>query len=141
MMLVMVASDNYIPSESEEYMCEKHLEYFRDKLQNWKEEIISNSKLTLENLQEKNSFPDDTDRASNETDRSIELRARDRQRKLISKIDKALKSIEDGEYKTVISTDIDQDGKYCDFGELCWKNLSWTNSENKIIRSELSPVY
>ena len=52
----------------------------------------------LENLQEKNSFPDDTDRASNETDRSIELRARDRQRKLISKIDKALKSIEDGEY-------------------------------------------
>ena len=79
-------------------MCEKHLEYFRDKLQNWKEEIISNSKLTLENLQEKNSFPDDTDRASNETDRSIELRARDRQRKLISKIDKALKSIEDGEY-------------------------------------------
>jgi DnaK suppressor protein len=79
-------------------MCEKHLEYFRDKLQNWKEEIISNSKLTLENLQEKNSFPDDADRASNETDRSIELRARDRQRKLISKIDKALKSIEDGEY-------------------------------------------
>ena len=98
MRLVMVANDNYIPSESEEYMCEKHLEYFSDKLQNWKEEIISNSKLTLENLQEKNSFPDDTDRASNETDRSIELRARDRQRKLISKIDKALKSIEDGEY-------------------------------------------
>ena len=94
----MVVNDNYIPSRSEEYMCEKHLEYFRDKLQNWKEEIISNSKLTLENLQEKNSFPDDTDRASNETDRSIELRARDRQRKLISKIDKALKSIEDGEY-------------------------------------------
>ena len=98
MRLVMVAIDNYIPSESEEYMCNKHLEYFKDKLQNWKDEIISNSKLTLENLQEKNSFPDDTDRASNETDRSIELRARDRQRKLISKIDKALKSIEDGEY-------------------------------------------
>ena len=78
----MVANDNYIPSRSEEYMCEKHLEYFRDKLQNWKEEIISNSKLTLENLQEKNSFPDDTDRASNETDRSIELRARDRQKKI-----------------------------------------------------------
>ena len=94
----MVAIDNYIPNESEEYMCEKHLEYFRNKLQNWKEEIISNSKLTLENLQEKNSFPDDTDRASNETDRSIELRARDRQRKLISKIDKALKNIEEGEY-------------------------------------------
>ena len=50
-------------------------------------------------------------------------------------------SIEDGEYKTVISTDIDQDGKYCDFGELCWENLSWTNSKNKRIRSELSPVY
>ena len=94
----MVANDNYIPSESEEYMCEKHLEYFRDKLQNWKEEIISNSKLTLENLQEKNSFPDDTDRASNETDRSIELRARDRQRKLISKIDEALSRIDDGSY-------------------------------------------
>ena len=94
----MVAIDNYIPNESEEYMCEKHLEYFRNKLQNWKEEIISNSKLTLENLQEKNSFPDDIDRASNETDRSIELRARDRQRKLISNIDKSLKNIEEGEY-------------------------------------------
>jgi len=79
-------------------MCEKHLEYFKEKLLNWKQEIISNSKLTLENLQEKNSFPDDTDRASNETDRSVELRSRDRQRKLISKIDKALKSIEEGEY-------------------------------------------
>ena len=94
----MTKTEDYIPSETEEYMCDKHLKYFKDKLLNWKQEIISNSKLTLENLQEKNSFPDDTDRASNETDRSVELRARDRQRKLISKIDKALKSIEDGEY-------------------------------------------
>lgn len=95
---MMTKTNDYIPSETEEYMCDKHLKYFKDKLLNWKQEIISNSKLTLENLQEKNSFPDDTDRASNETDRSVELRARDRQRKLISKIDKALKSIEDGEY-------------------------------------------
>ena len=50
-------------------------------------------------------------------------------------------SIEDGEYKTIISTDIDQDGKYCDFGELCWKNLSWTNSKNRRFRSQLVPVY
>ena len=83
----MTKLDDYIPSETEEYMCDKHLEYFKEKLLNWKQEIISNSKLTLENLQEKNSFPDDTDRASNETDRSVELRSRDRQRKLISKID------------------------------------------------------
>jgi DnaK suppressor protein len=79
-------------------MCEKHLEYFKRKLQDWKQEIISNSKLTLESLQEKNTYPDDTDRASNETDRSVELRSRDRQRKLISKIDKALKSIDEDEY-------------------------------------------
>ena len=52
-----------------------------------------------------------------------------------------LLSIEEGEYKTTISTDIDQDGKYCDFGELCWKNLSWTNSKNRRFRSELAPVY
>lgn len=91
-------TNNYVPSETEEYMCEKHLEYFKRKLQDWKQEIISNSKLTLESLQEKNTFPDDTDRASNETDRSVELRSRDRQRKLISKIDKALKSIDEGEY-------------------------------------------
>ena len=91
-------TNNYIPSESEEYMCEKHLEYFKRKLQDWKQEIISNSKLTLESLQEKNTFPDDTDRASNETDRSVELRSRDRQRKLISKIDQALNRIDDGSY-------------------------------------------
>lgn len=94
----MTKLDDYIPSETEDYMCDKHLAYFKEKLLNWKQEIISNSKLTLENLQEKNSFPDDTDRASNETDRSVELRSRDRHRKLISKIDKALKSIEEGEY-------------------------------------------
>ena len=91
-------TNNYIPSETEEYMCEKHLEYFKRKLQDWKQEIISNSKLTLESLQEKNTFPDDTDRASNETDRSVELRSRDRQRKLISKIDQALNRIDDGSY-------------------------------------------
>tara|TARA_Y100000590_G_C15730319_1_gene1016770 strand:- start:2200 stop:2601 length:402 start_codon:yes stop_codon:yes gene_type:complete len=90
--------DNYTPNDKEEYMNTRQLEYFKIKLESWKEEIILNSRNTLESLQEKNSFPDDTDRASNETDRSVELRTRDRQRKLVSKINNALKRIQDGEY-------------------------------------------
>ena len=91
-------NNNYTPNDTEEYMNTLQLEYFKNKLESWKEEIVLNSRNTLESLQEKNSFPDDTDRASNETDRSVELRTRDRQRKLISKINKALKRIQDGEY-------------------------------------------
>ena len=80
-------------------MNERQREYFRAKLLAWKEEILCESKLTLQALQEENvNHPDLADRASSETDRAIELRARDRQRKLISKIDAALQRIEDNTY-------------------------------------------
>lgn len=74
-------------------------EYFRQKLERWKSEILAESRETLENLQEESqNHPDMADRASSESDRALELRTRDRQRKLISKIDSALKRIEDGTY-------------------------------------------
>jgi DnaK suppressor protein len=80
-------------------MNERQRDYFRAKLQAWKEEILRESKLTLQALQEENvNHPDLADRASSETDRAIELRARDRQRKLISKIDAALMRIDDNSY-------------------------------------------
>ena len=80
-------------------MNDRQREYFRAKLLSWKDEILRESKLTLQTLQEENvNHPDLADRASSETDRAIELRARDRQRKLISKIDAALRRIEDGTY-------------------------------------------
>lgn len=80
-------------------MNERQREYFRDKLLRWKDEILQESKETLEHLQDENqNHPDLVDRASSETDRAIELRARDRQRKLIAKIDAALKRIDDGSY-------------------------------------------
>ena len=74
-------------------------EYFRKKLERWKEEILRESRETLESLQEESTnHPDMADRASSESDRALELRTRDRQRKLIAKIDAALKRIEDGTY-------------------------------------------
>jgi len=74
-------------------------EYFRQKLENWKEEILKESRETLDNLQEdRQNHPDMADRASSESDRALELRTRDRQRKLIAKIDAALKRIDDGTY-------------------------------------------
>src|ERR1700747_3302294 len=80
-------------------MNERQREYFRAKLRAWKDEILRESKLTLQALQEENvNHPDLADRASSETDRAIELRARDRQRKLIAKIDAALQRIEDNPY-------------------------------------------
>ncbi len=90
---------NYKPSEKEPFMNERQREYFRRKLIDWKDEILRESKTTLQQLQEENvNHPDLADRASSETDRAIELRARDRQRKLISKIDAALQRIEDNTY-------------------------------------------
>jgi DnaK suppressor protein len=90
---------NYRPSEKEPFMNDRQREYFRAKLLAWKDEIIKESKITLQTLQEENvNHPDLADRASSETDRAIELRARDRQRKLISKIDAALQRIEDNTY-------------------------------------------
>ena len=79
---------NYRPSDKEPFMNERQREYFRDKLLAWKEEILKETKETLQHLQDENqNHPDLADRASSETDRAIELRARDRQRKLIAKID------------------------------------------------------
>ena len=91
--------NGYRPTEREPFMNERQREYFRNKLLDWKEEILEESRETLETLQaESHNHPDYADRASSETDRSIELRARDRQRKLISKINSALKRLEDGTY-------------------------------------------
>src|ERR1700677_946962 len=90
---------NYRPSEKEPFMNDRQRDYFRAKLLAWKEEILRESRITLQTLQEENvNHPDLADRASSETDRAIELRARDRQRKLISKIDAALQRIDDNTY-------------------------------------------
>ncbi len=89
----------YRPAESEPFMSERQREYFRRKLMRWKEDILRESRETLQHLQNENeNHPDLADRASSETDRALELRARDRQRKLIAKIDAALLRIEDGTY-------------------------------------------
>jgi DnaK suppressor protein len=91
--------EGYRPSEDEPFMNERQLEYFRQKLLSWKEDILRESRETLNHLQlETENHPDLADRASSETDRSLELRTRDRQRKLISKIEDALRRIEDGSY-------------------------------------------
>jgi DnaK suppressor protein len=94
-----VIDAKYKPSEREPFMNERQKEYFRRKLMDWKSDILRESRETLGALQDESSKqPDMADRASSETDRSIELRARDRQRKLISKIDSALRRIEEGTY-------------------------------------------
>ena len=90
---------NYKPTQKEKFMNAKMKEYFRQKLINWKNELLKESSQTLNNLQSENEAkPDITDRASEEIDRSFELRTRDRERKLINKIDAALQRIEDGSY-------------------------------------------
>lgn len=90
---------NYVPSEDEQFMNPAMREYFRQKLLRWRAELIAESSETLNNLQEGGlQEPDIADRASAETDRSLELRTRDRERKLISKIDSALERIQDGSY-------------------------------------------
>jgi DnaK suppressor protein len=94
-----IKEKNYRPSEKEAFMNERQREYFRNKLLAWREDILKEAKETLQHLQDENqNHPDLADRASSETDRAIELRARDRQRKLIAKIDAALQRIEDGTY-------------------------------------------
>jgi DnaK suppressor protein len=95
---VKLPSD-YRPSTDEEFMNPRQLAYFRRKLLDWKDDILREARETLQTLQSESlREPDVTDRASSETDWSIELRTRDRQRKLISKIDAALRRIEEGEY-------------------------------------------
>ena len=90
---------NYAPSEDEPFMSKRQKEYFRRKLENWKEDILRENRETLQHLQEESGHhPDVADRASSETERALELRTRDRQRKLVSKIESAMGRIEDGVY-------------------------------------------
>lgn len=96
----------YKPSASEEYMNPKHLEYFRRKLTKWREDLVEESKLTIDHLRDEvRDVGDEAERATRETENSLELRTRDRYRKLISKIDKALKRIEEGQYGYCEETD------------------------------------
>ena len=96
---VMADKPGYVPSEDEPFMNERQLDYFKQKLNAWKEDILRESRETLIHLQsETENHPDLADRATSETDRALELRTRDRQRKLISKIDEALRRIADGSY-------------------------------------------
>src|SRR5499426_2123886 len=96
---MLAKTKNYRPTDKEPFMNERQREYFRAKLLAWREDILKEAKETLQHLQEENqNHPDIADRASSETDRALELRTRDRQRKLISKIDEALRRIEDNSY-------------------------------------------
>jgi len=98
-------SESYKPSDAEPFMNERQRDYFRRKLIAWRESILAESRDTLNALQlESENHSDIADRASSETDRAIELRARDRQRKLISKIEAALARIEDGAYGYCVET-------------------------------------
>jgi DnaK suppressor protein len=91
--------NHYRPSDREPFMNERQRDYFRNRLLAWREEILREAQETLQHLQDENqNHPDLADRASSETERAIELRARDRQRKLIAKIDAALQRIDDGTY-------------------------------------------
>ena len=95
----VIVPDNYRPADDEPFMNDTQLAYFRRKLLAWKSELMSDSKETIETLQDNTrAIPDISDRASEETDRALELRTRDRQRKLVAKIDAALRRIEEGEY-------------------------------------------
>lgn len=97
--MAQTAARDYRPTDDEPFMNERQLDYFRRKLLAWKEEILEESRSTIVSLQQETvAEPDLADRATSETDRALELRTRDRQRKLISKIDDALRRIEDGSY-------------------------------------------
>jgi len=90
---------DYSPSDKEEYMCPKHLEYFRQQLLNWRQSLVEESQETISNLRDEvRDVGDEAERATRETDNSLELRTRDRYRKLLAKIDQALRRIEDGSY-------------------------------------------
>lgn len=96
---ITILPPDYKPSKKEEYMNEKQLEYFRQKLEAWKKSLVSQAEDTLEDLRQGGlNQPDDIDRAALETDKSLDLRTKDRARKLISKINEALERIADGSY-------------------------------------------
>jgi RNA polymerase-binding transcription factor len=96
----------YHPNAREEYMGPRHLAYFRAKLQKWREDLVEESKQTIDNLRDEvRDVGDEAERATRETENSLELRTRDRYRKLIAKIDKALKRIEEGRYGYCEETD------------------------------------
>jgi DnaK suppressor protein len=91
--------DDYRPAEDEPFMNDRQVEYFRRKLNAWKLELMSDTRDTVQGMKDQTrNIPDIADRASEETDRALELRTRDRQRKLVAKIDAALRRIDDGEY-------------------------------------------
>ncbi|WP_438956085.1 RNA polymerase-binding protein DksA [Cognatiyoonia sp.] len=91
--------DDYRPAEDEPFMNDRQIEYFRRKLVNWKNDILDNSSDTVAGMKDQTrNIPDVADRASEETDRALELRTRDRERKLVTKIDAALRRIDEGEY-------------------------------------------
>jgi len=95
----VVLKKGYKPLKKEEYMCANQLEYFRRKLTAWRDELVEESRETINNLQhEVRDVGDEAERATRETENSLELRTRDRYRKLINKIDKALVRLEDGDY-------------------------------------------
>ncbi len=97
---------DYRPSTNEEYMSPQHLAYFRNKLRDWREQLVDESRQTMDNLREEvRDVGDEAERATRETENSLELRTRDRYRKLIAKIDKALRRIEDGSYGFCEETD------------------------------------
>ena len=97
--------EDYRPAEDEPFMNARQVEYFRRKLLAWRDDLLEDSRDTIEGLQDNTrNIPDVADRASEETDRALELRTRDRQRKLVAKIDAALRRIEDGEYGYCIVT-------------------------------------
>lgn len=94
-----VLAADYRPAEDEPFMNDRQVEYFRRKLTDWKNSIVADSRETIEGMQEgARNIPDVADRASEETDRALELRTRDRERKLVSKIEAALRRIDDGSY-------------------------------------------
>lgn len=94
-----ILKDDYRPAEDEPFMNDRQVEYFRRKLLNWKAELLVGSRDTIETLQDgTRNIPDVNDRASEETDRALELRTRDRARKLVSKIDAALRRIDEEEF-------------------------------------------
>jgi RNA polymerase-binding transcription factor len=99
MTLDHILENGYTPSDDEPFMNERQREFFRKKLTDWKDHILEGNRDTIEGMQEgTRNIPDVADRASEETDRALELRTRDRERKVVSKIDQALRRIEDGSY-------------------------------------------